>query len=96
MILEVIIKQPTDIIDYDIDATPIFNEDGSDFVTVVDTTVIPADACVATAVINGPDSVKVWLSGGVDGVTATVEVNVTTDAGRQKQDELHVKIKDFV
>lgn len=96
MILDVIIKQPEDVMDYDIDATPIFNNDESDYVTGVAFNCIPADAVEVSVAANGPNAVKVWISGGVDGVEATVEITATTYAGRVKQDELLVKVRDFV
>lgn len=40
-------------------------------------------------------ALKVWLAGGMDGVTYKVTVTVETDDGRIKQDEFKIKVKEY-
>jgi hypothetical protein len=96
MIIGVILKQPVEVLDYDIDATPMFNNDALDFVDSVTVDITPPAELVITPVIfnNGQD-IKLWLSAGNDGTEYKVEVNATSDAGRTKQDEILVNVEDF-
>jgi hypothetical protein len=39
--------------------------------------------------------VKVWTSGGTDGVTYKITATLTTVGGRTKQAEIRVKVKEY-
>ena len=94
MILGAIIQQPAERKDYDLDFTNWFGNSGD---TLVSTEVTSSPAGLnVTAVIASPTRVKLWISEGVDGTEYSVEVTSTTAAGRIKQDELAVRILEFV
>lgn len=93
MILGAVIQQPSDRIDYDFDAADLFNG-ANDFLVSAVATVAPVDLTV-TAVVSNSTTAKLWVSGGVADTTYIVELTVTSDAGRIKQDELEVRIQEF-
>lgn len=95
MIIGVIIKQPGERLDYDVDATPAFNNDGNDFVSQASVVITPPDELVVTPAISGTDAVKLWLQDGVDGTEYKIELTVETDAGRKKEDEILVQVMEF-
>jgi hypothetical protein len=99
MIIGVILKQPIEVYDYDVDATPMFNGDGADFLdsTTVAITVddVVSTDLLVTPVVASPTDIKLWISGGLHGVEYKVEVNAVSDAGRTKQDELMVIVEDI-
>ena len=86
------VKQPVDVLDYDIDYSEWLT--ANDNVASAVASVSPAGLTVQSIFINDP-RVKIWLSGGTNGVTYKVTVNTTTADGRLKQDEFKVKVKDF-
>jgi hypothetical protein len=85
-----ITPQPNDKRDYDIDFAEWFPS-GDDITSVV-TSVSPAGLTVGYAF--NPTVVKLWITGGVDGVTYKVTTRANTGAGRQKEAELKVKVKE--
>jgi hypothetical protein len=93
MILGTFIKQPTDVVDYDVE----YQEWLVSGDTLVSATVaITPDTDLeedATYVL--PDKVNIWLSGGLNGSTYKLTVTATTAAGRVRQDEFRVKCKEF-
>lgn len=86
------IKQPVEVIDYDIDYSQwlTVGDNVESCVVTVDTAGLDIDATF----INDP-RVKIWVSGGVNGVTYKVTATTTTADGRVKQDEFRVKVKDI-
>lgn len=92
-----VFKQPVEVQDYDIDFTEWL-------ASVVDVAPGPATnnnlSIVAPAgitlmsytLITGV--VKLWVSGGTDGVSYKIVVTLTSVGGRIKQVELQIKIKD--
>lgn len=95
MILGEVIQQPADRVDYDFDASPMFNGD-SDSILSVAVTATPAGLNVLASKGGEDHIAKVWVDGGVDGTTYTVELTITSTQGRIKQDELIVVIEEFV
>jgi hypothetical protein len=95
-------KQPADTLDYDIDFTNIL--DGGDTIATIGdpptpepkvVTVSPSGLTLGpTFVINNGTRVKQWISGGVSRITYKVSMTVTTSAGRVKQVEFVVRVKD--
>ena len=106
MILATYVKQPDEVLDYDIDFSE-FLDDGDALSSIgdpkvpnpLDVVVTPADAffVLGDAFIVGDDSLiyKQWVSGGVVGVTYKIEITATTDRGRVKQVEFRVRIKEY-
>jgi len=94
MLLGVIIQQPSDTLDYDLDFSKWIGTSGDTVVSTVATS-SPVGLSVS-AVVASPTRVKVWISGGADGDEYSVEITSTTTGGRIKQDELAVRILEFV
>lgn len=94
MLLGVKLKQPDETLDYDFIYTDWFNGNGDTIDSVV-VDVSPTGGMTATPTAPVGDVVKVWCVGGTDGDIYTVEVTVTTVAGRVKQDELEIRIQEF-
>jgi hypothetical protein len=88
-------KQPSEVLDYDIDAGDWLPED--DFIVSASTTGAAGITIDSTSILAGTDGrvVKVWLSGGTSGVTYKLETTVTTDDGRVKQSEWTVQVKEI-
>ena len=87
-------KQPADIQDFDIDFTEWLTG-------MQDTAPGPTGAAVVCddgldiplfTLVDGV--VKVWTSGGADGVTYKITATVTTIGGRTKQAEIKVRVRD--
>lgn len=88
-------KQPADVLDYDIDYATWLPD--SDEIATAVATVTPADGLEVetTLLIQNNTRVKIWVSGGVTGTTYKVEITVTTDDGRVKQDEIRFRVKEY-
>ena len=99
MILGVIVQQPTEFLDYDLEFNEWFEGVDDNVVSSV-TNVVQTTGTGGTLSANplkaADDIMKIWISGGADGEVYTVEVTTTTAAGRIKQDELEVQIREFV
>ena len=92
MILGTFIKQPADITDYDVEYQEWLPAGDSLFDTQV--TVSPDTITIQAARVVD-QRVNIWLEGGEIGTTYKFTVNTTTAAGRVRQDEFRVKIKDY-
>lgn len=101
MILGRFTKQPAEVLDYDID----FSEFLSDGDTLVGSGNPPIPTPLSVAVDDpsitlGPTwllndtTVKQWLSGGDNGKRYKITLTVTSSAGRVKQVEFVVRVKD--
>ncbi len=98
MIIGTILQQPDEYLDYDVDFSD-FLDDG-DTIQNISVEIRPfANASGTLQVIapptNGGNIAKIWVSGGEDGDSYTIEVTVLTNGGRQKQDEIEVEIEEF-
>lgn len=102
MILGTFNKQPADTLDYDIDFSAIL-DDGDAIATSGDPPVpmplsvvsLPAGLTLGpTVVIENGKTVKQWLSGGANRIQYKITLTVTTNAGRVKQVEFVVRVKD--
>jgi hypothetical protein len=93
MILGTFIKQPTDVVDYDVEYQEwLVSGDTlvSATVAITPDTDLEEDATYVLA-----DKINIWLSGGLNGSTYKLTVTATTAAGRVRQDEFRVKCKEF-
>lgn len=88
-------KQPDDVQDFDIDFSEWLTgmADTAPGPTGADVTVDTGLTILASALNDGV--VKVWTSGGTDGVTYKITATVTTAGGRVKQAEIRVKVKEY-
>lgn len=98
-------KQPRDRLDFDVDMTPWFETYPDDDIQSVTVSVArtsgapdPVNDLVheTTVLLDQPTSqrFKLWLSGGVSGVTYKVTSLVETEGGRIKEVEFLVRVKD--
>lgn len=94
-ILEKFPKQPMDRQDYDVGYGEWFDEFGDADFGVSHTTEVEAGiTLVASYLIQSGRTVKVWVAGGVSGASYKVTVTLTTSAGRVKQAEIVIKVKE--
>jgi len=94
-ILGAAVQQPRDILDYDIGYDDFLDGNGGS-VASVSVDLVPDTTTVnVNAQVSGPDTVKLWIQGGVHGDNVTVEITTVTVTGRTKQDEIMVIIEDF-
>lgn len=92
MILGTFLKQPAERLDYDITYAD-WLIDGDEVQSCVAT---PDNASLLVdAIYTSSRTVKIWLSGGVAGLTYKLTVTTTTADGRIKQDELKIKVKEI-
>lgn len=91
-ILEKFEKQPADVQDFDISYVDWLADMADTAVSSVVTT-DPGIVLDSHSLTNGV--VKVWLSGGTSGVSYKVTATLTTTAGRVKQSEIVVKVREY-
>lgn len=91
MILGIFTKQPTEVLDYDIDYTSAL--DSGDTIAA-QTVTADTGITVDTSLIVGGVKVKIWLSGGTTGNTYKVTATITTAGGRVRQDEIKIKVRE--
>ena len=84
-------KQPSEVLDYDIDATEWLTQ--GDNVIGAAITIDITGLVLDSSTIND-DRIKIWLSAGVDGITYKVTTKISTEDGRVKEVDFKVKVKD--
>ena len=84
-------KQPSEVLDYDLDYREWLTS--GDNVQSAQVVVTPTGLTVDSTFINDP-RVKIWLSGGASGSTYKVTVTMTTADGRVREDEFKLKVKE--
>lgn len=101
MIIGTVRKQPVERRDFDIDFSEYLGEDDAllpsplPTVGITPTGALNTDLVVVmTAAPYNSQFLKIWLVDGNDGVTYKVTVTATSAAGRIKQVEFKVKVKD--
>lgn len=98
MLLGTFNKQPVERYDYDFDYSHWLTEGDNLESTVVE--VYPNDSAeigglqIETVTVIDP-IIKLWISGGINGVTYKVTMTSNTADGRIKQDEFKLKVKDI-
>lgn len=85
-------KQPADVQDFDVDY--------SEWLTGLSDTILSGSATAEAGItldkheiVSG--AVKVWLSGGTNGIAYKITTTVITVGGRTKQAEIIVKVKEY-
>ena len=84
-------KSPDDVLDYDVNFDRWLPE--GDRITAVTTSIEGSTAVIGSSEFSDT-SVKVWISGGVLGESATVTVEITTLNGRTKETCFRLRIRD--
>lgn len=101
MIIGKFTKQPAETMDYDVDFSE-FLSDGDTLLATgnppipspLSVTVDPVGlTLLGTYVINN-NTIKQWVSGGTSGQKYKITITATSNAGRIKQIEFVVKVKD--
>lgn len=95
-------KQPAETLDYDIDFSE-FLADGDTLVATgeppipspLNVVVSPAGLSLGPTVVVDQKIIKQWVSGGTNGVKYKITITATSNAGRVKQVEFVIKVKDF-
>lgn len=95
-------KQPAETLDYDIDFTDFLSD--SDTLVTTGNPPVPSPLNVTvdnagltlgpTFVVGDGKVIKQWLSGGTNNVRYKITITATTNAGRVKQVEFVVRVKD--
>lgn len=100
-------KQPADVLAYDIDFTTWFDQIPQDDIVTASCSVVTAtdnepsnlsvDSVIkVSSTLGGPAKIaKVWLSGGLDGVTYKLTLTVVTEDGRTKEQDFKMKVKEI-
>lgn len=91
MALEKFDKQPNDIQDYDISYVDWLNKLGD---TGASHTVTADPGITVNSHTLNSGIVKVWLSGGTNGVNYKITAKLTTTLGRTKEAEIIIKVKE--
>lgn len=87
------IKQPREILDFDIDyAGPLTARSDTLVDKVVE--VSPVGLTVVSSTISGGNKIKVIVSSGTDAVTYKVTILATTSAGLVFEDEVSVVVEE--
>lgn len=103
--MDVFLKQPGDVLDYDVDMTEWFTGLSDDIQRVevsIRSAMEEVPALIAGPVPhpavqligNEPVRFKIWLGGGTHLVTYIVTCKVFTEQDRQKEVEFKIKVKD--
>jgi hypothetical protein len=91
--LGIYMKRSVDRIDYDIDFSRWLPY--GDAIQSATASVVSDDSMVSVPqVLFDGDTVKVWVTDGVSGKTATILVTATTNQNRIKQVEFQIRVKD--
>lgn len=93
MSLETRNKQSADVLDFPVKFERFLSDDDS--ITTIETSLDVEGELMVDAVQNASPTVLVWLSGGINGKTYKVTVKIGTSAGRIKETEFRIRIKDL-
>lgn len=90
-------KQPADQLDYDVDFSKWLPSGDTVTSAIASASTIDGDTAplVVDSVSVTDTVVKAWISGGLDGNTYKVTVTATTAAGRVKEEEFKIRVKEY-
>lgn len=87
-------KQPAEVLDYDLIGSDWLTD--GDYIVGVTSVATPSGLTVqSSTIVNGGLDAKVWLASGTDGVTYKVTTTITTNGGRIKEKEFHLKVREL-
>ncbi len=98
-------KQPSEVIDFDIDYSEYFDGVGGDTISTVtaviasgndgglDDLMLGPGGLPETALV-GSDRGKVWMGAGADGTTYKVTITMTSTAGRVREHDVRVIVRE--
>lgn len=92
MIIGIFEKQPSEVLDYDIDCSEWLTP--GDNISVTNTSVEPPGELIVDSTVNNDPRIKVWLSSGIDGTGYKVTVGIDTADGRHKETEFLVQVRN--
>lgn len=101
----IFIKQPSEILDYDVDMSKWFESLKTDYIKSVsisakalrgdsNITLGSEDNPPFTLIGDVPTSFKIWIAGGIHGMDYQVTSYVITNEGRHKEIEFRIRVKD--
>jgi hypothetical protein len=93
MLIGSVTKQPDDRISRDIDCTE-WLAFYADTIQTVDATADDTELSVLN-VTHAGGVIRVWLAGGLSGVTYKVTVAVETNGGRREEHEFRVRVREY-
>jgi hypothetical protein len=90
-------KQPAEVLDYDIDYTAWMPTGDTLLSATAVVDIVGAGSLIVDSIVvtSSTNIVKLWMSGGVDGVAYKVTVTIITNGGRAKEDEIQFSVKNF-
>lgn len=101
MLLGKFIKQPAETLDFDIDFSEFLSDDDTLVTTgdppvpdPLDVVVSPAGLTLGLTIVRDSKIIKQWVSGGTNGQKYKITITATSNAGRVKQVEFIVRVKD--
>ena len=98
-------KQPAEVIDFDIDYSEYFDGVGGDTISTVTAAVASGNDGGADDLVLGPGTLpetalvnttraKVWIGDGANGTTYKVTVTMTATAGRVREHDVRVIVRE--
>lgn len=90
-LLETFEKQPSEIQDYDVDYSPWLKALGD--AAVSHQVTVPAGITLVASTLEG-SRVKVWLRDGTHGGNYKITTKVSTAAGRVKEAEIAIRVRE--
>lgn len=103
--MDVFLKQPTDVLDYDVDMSAWFEGSDDDIDTVTISVRSPMEAEPTLVIGPGvhpeyvaigldPVRFKIWIGGGTDRADYVVTCVVATEQSRTKEIDFKIKVRD--
>lgn len=105
--METMIKQPREVLDYDVDLSAWFSSIPTDDIQSVDISITSFQEDVPTLVLGPqphqpyilmgdmPVAFKLWLGGGTDRTDYIVSCVINTEQDRRKEVEFKIKVRNL-
>lgn len=88
------VKQPREIVDFDIYFSDYFDDLGDGEILASHVVDPVTGITLMTSVIVGPSTIKFWVSGGTSGQKYRITFLATTSGGRKLEADVDVKVKE--